>query len=409
MSPPGRPTGEYRSAQREGTPVSEPRASGPESAAQEASGAETAPLRAPAPAPDTARRPPLARIEVLERDGRLREALSVQAWPVSLGRAIDNDLVLDDPHVAAHHAVIEAGAEGEPRLRVLPGRNGMRSGRRVLPAGGEPVALEELAQARPARAAAVTGVPSPSTLTAGTVELSAGGVRLRVRRATDLLEPEREWAPARQAHAGTLVLALLLWLWALAEHAIGLDPGSKASDWLPPLVGAPVALAGWCLLWALASKIFQHRFEFWPHLAVAVRGLLAAEVATFVLLWLSGLSGWPGFARVVTGATAAIGVVTLWAHARLVLPQQRRPLAWASTAAYLAGAAILLALNQQRQERWFAELYSAMLPPPVLMWQTPTPAEAFVQRAERLRPALEKSSLEAAAEQKEKGDDGEEE
>jgi len=366
---------------------------------------------------EAGRPPPLARIEVLERDGRLREALSVRAWPVTLGRAIDNDLVLDDPHIAAYHAVIEAGPEGEPRLRVLPGRNGMRSGRRVLPAGGAPVALDELAApARPASTAAApreasptAATASPSTLAAGTVELSAGGVRLRVRRATDPLEPEREWAPARQAHAGTLVLAVLLWLWVLAEHAIGLDPGNKASDWLPPLVGAPVALAGWCLVWALASKIFQHRFEFWPHLAVAVRGLLAVEVATFVLLWLSGLSGWPGFARVVTGATAAIGVVTLWAHARLVLPQQRRPLAWASAAAYLAGAAILLALNQQRQERWFAELYSAMLPPPVLMWQTPTPAEAFVQRAERLRPALEKSSLEAAAEQKEKGDDGEEE
>jgi hypothetical protein len=50
-----------------------------------------------------------------------------------------------------------------------------------------------------------------------------------------------------------------------------------------------------------------------------------------------------------------------------------------------------------------------MLPPPSLMWQTPTPRETFVKRAERLRPALERSSTEAAAEQKEKGDDADEE
>lgn len=346
-------------------------------------------------APEAAERTgPLARIEVLDRDGRVRHALQVAAWPVNIGRAIDNDLVLDDPHVAPHHAVIEAGAGGSPQLRVLSGRNGMRWGRRHLLPGGEPVPIGG------------RGTPPAGS---AAIELTAGLTRLRLRRPADALEPERDVATAGNDHVGTLVLALLLWMWILAEHAIGLDPGSKASDWLPPLVGAPLALGGWCLMWALASKIFQHRFEFWPHVAVAVRGLLAVEVANFALIWLSGLSGWPGFGRLVTGGTAAIGVVTLWAHARLVLPQQRRALAYAATAAYVAGAAILLALNQQRQERWFAELYAHMLPPPSLLWQTPTPREAFVKRAERLRPVLDKSSAEAAAEQKEKGDEADDE
>ena len=69
---------------------------------------------------------------------------------------------------------------------------------------------------------------------------------------------------------------------------------------------------------------------------------------------------------------------------------------------------VLLAQNQQRNERWFAQLYSHALPPPSLMWRTPAPRETFVKRAERLRPALEKSTAEAAAEQQEKGDDEEE-
>lgn len=365
------------------------------------------PLAAEPPPTDAAPRGPLARIEVLDRDGRVRQALVVTAWPVSIGRGIDNDVVLDDPHVAPHHAVLEADPDGRLRLRVLPGRNGMLWGRRRLPAGGEPVSL---AEPLPATAPAVSRRAAASTpASKGAIELTAGVTRLRLRRAGDALEPEREIPAAGTHQAGTLVLALLLWLWLLAEHWIGLDPGSKASDWLPPLVGAPLAGAGWCLMWALASKIFQHRFDFWPHVAVAVRGLLAVEVTNFVLLWLSGLSGWPIFAQLVTGATAAVGVATLWAHARLVLPQQRRALAWAATAAYVAGAAILLALNQQRHERWFSELYAHVLPPPALMWQTPSTRSAFVKRAERLRPALEKSSAEAAAEHKEVGDDGEDE
>lgn len=362
---------------------------------------------------------PLARIEVLDRDGRVRHAVPVGAWPVAIGRAIDNDVVLDDPHVAAHHALIEAGPDGTPQLRVLPGRNGMRFGRRMLSAGAEPVPLDALAApagtgadiAAPAMPAPAWGLPWLATLTgassgAGGIELLAGQTRLRLRRAEDALEPERDLAAVRSAHAGTLLVAAVLWLWLLAEQWIVLDPGSKVSDWLPPLVGAPLVLVGWCLVWGLASKIFQHRFEFWPHLAVAVRGLLAVEVAGFVLLWGSGLSGWPGFARVIMGVTTAIAVATLWAQARLVLPQQQRPLAWAAVAAFVGGTAILLGLNQQRFERWFADPYSYMLPPPALAtWRSPTPREVFVKHAERLRPGLEKVTAEAEAERKRDGDD----
>ena len=44
----------------------------------------------------------------------------MRQWPISLGRAIDNDLVVDDPHLAPHHAVFELGPAGGAQLRVLP-------------------------------------------------------------------------------------------------------------------------------------------------------------------------------------------------------------------------------------------------------------------------------------------------
>lgn len=358
----------------------------------------------------------LARIEVLDRDGRVRHALPVAAWPVTIGRAIGNDLVLEDPHVAAHHAVIEEAADGTTQLRVLPGRNGMRCGRRALAAGGEPVPLDTLAAAASNGAvAAATARPpwlatfSGAAAATGGIELVAGQTRLRLRRAGDAIAPERALAAEVTGHTATLLFALALWLWLLAEQWITLDPGSKVSDWLPPLLGAPLVLTGWCLVWGLASKIFQHRFEFWPHLAVAVRGLLAIEVVSFVLQWASGISGWPVFARLVLAATAAIGVATLWMQARLVLPQQRRALAAAALAAYAGGAAILLGLNQQRYERWFADLYASMLPPPALVWSKPLTREAFIRGAEQLRPGLEKVTAEAAEERRKSGDDADDE
>ncbi len=76
--------------------------------------------------------------------------------------------------------------------------------------------------------------------------------------------------------------------------------------WLGALPGAPhwpgleAATFEWSLL--------KCHIEFWPHLAVVVPGLLGIEVATFLLRWASAPSGWPGFARGVTGVNAAIAL-----------------------------------------------------------------------------------------------------
>ena len=107
----------------------------------------------------------LALIEILERDGRVRQQASVSAWPLAIGRALDNDLVLDDPHVAAHHAVLETDADGRLWLAVGETSNGVRLGRRTLRTGER---LE---------------------LPAGAAPLQLGHTRLRLRRAGEALAP----------------------------------------------------------------------------------------------------------------------------------------------------------------------------------------------------------------------------
>ena len=80
----------------------------------------------------------LALIETLDRDGQPRQVLRVSQWPVRIGRAIDCDLVLDDPHVAAHHATLalrEDGVHVEPAASV----NGVRLGRAAIAPGSTPL------------------------------------------------------------------------------------------------------------------------------------------------------------------------------------------------------------------------------------------------------------------------------
>jgi hypothetical protein len=323
---------------------------------------------------------PLALLEVLERDGRVRRALAVQRWPVSIGRAIDNDLVLDDPHVAARHASLAEGEAGAA-LQVHESVNGAQLGKR--------------------RVAAHESAALPAD---GGFQL--GNTRLRLRRPGDVLAAERPLARAARPWV-TLVLALALWLWTLAEHAIVQDPGSKAGDWMVPLFGVPAAITAWCLLWAMASKLFQHRFDFWPHLAVAAFWLLMLELAEFVLPWLAAVSGVVLLSRLASLVGAACLVMLLLGHGRIVLPQQRRALAWLAGSGFVVGAAILMALNQQRIDRVFSELYVSQLPPPGLLWARPATQAEFVRGAAALRAPLEAAVKQAEAESRSasEGDD----
>src|SRR5438128_261469 len=110
----------------------------------------------------------LAVLELLDRDGHVRQFVPVRQWPVTIGRAIDCDVVLDDPHAAPHHASVTE-VDGSLRLVVDETRNGVLVGRRRY------------------------GAQQTAELEAGDV-LEIGSTRLSVRRAADPLAPERSMA-----------------------------------------------------------------------------------------------------------------------------------------------------------------------------------------------------------------------
>src|SRR5258706_3180381 len=82
----------------------------------------------------------LALLEMLHRDGHVRPYLPVTGWPVSAGRALDNDLVIADAHVAPHHFRVDADEAGVFVQVGEETRNGLRADGRRL-AAGERVAV----------------------------------------------------------------------------------------------------------------------------------------------------------------------------------------------------------------------------------------------------------------------------
>lgn len=67
----------------------------------------------------------LAWIEILNRHGEVSRRHPVLTWPIRLGRAYSNDIVLDDPYVAAHHLEINQAEKGCYQLTGLGSLNGM--------------------------------------------------------------------------------------------------------------------------------------------------------------------------------------------------------------------------------------------------------------------------------------------
>lgn len=297
----------------------------------------------------------LALIELLDRDGRCQRAVDVQHWPFSIGRALDNDLVLDDPFVAPRHASLAPDEQGGLRLRVGDSVNGVGWQRRRLQRGEE------------------TLLPAEGAL------LQLGGCRLRLRLPGEALAAERPLPVILPGFDRRLALvAAAVMAVALLTHGLALDPGVDATAWLPPLVGVPLALAGWCGLWALLSKLFQHRFDFAGHLRVALPWLLAIELVEALVPPLAASLGWPLLWRLVPPAQALLLLLLVRAHLDHLLPQHRRAVGLALASVALAGGSVSLALNQRVSDSFSRAAYMSTLPLPALDFAPTSTTEALL-------------------------------
>ena len=323
----------------------------------------------------------LGLLEVLDRDGQPRQSFAVQQWPLRIGRALDNDVVLSDPHVAAQHLTIDSAAQGltlapaDTRNGVLLDGKRLRSGDNALVATG-----------------------------ADPLDITIGRTQLRLRLPAHAVAAELPLAPTSSLtrRALPIVLAALLliggtlfdtWLDADPE---GL-PRAIGNALLTGLVGAAV----WCTAWALMSKTFTRQAHFGWHLRVFVVASLALLVVSALPALLAFAFSWPWLSDYDFIGTIVVVAAALYFHLLAVEPAKHRVLKWVAATCAVVGVLLTLWFNVQRRDQLGDELYMNHLFPPALRVAKPIASDAFVDDLASLKATLDKKAKEPA-----RGDEG---
>ncbi|MFI4931083.1 MAG: FHA domain-containing protein [Burkholderiales bacterium] len=323
--------------------------------------------------------PRLAQAEVVDAVGHGVRLIDVHAWPLTIGRALDNHIVLPDPHVAAHHATIVPDADGQLRLSVGDSRNGVR-----IEHGRSPLPLRAHEQA-----------PLPAG-----ARVHLGHSQLLLRLPQDPLPEELPLLLGLPAGPRWLMpaLAMVAVVWLLATRWIGSDADTKWNEYLAPVLAAGALLFLWCLVWGLASKLFTGRFTLRPHLRLALVFGLAMQGLDLLLMVLAFSLDWPLLSHLRPAAIYGVGAVWLTQHLRQVLPKHTRAAAGWVAACTVLGFAVAMVSTWRRYDRVLEELYAPNLMPPAWRLARGAPVQEMVNDLRALEQPLRARAAKAKAE-----------
>jgi hypothetical protein len=302
-------------------------------------------------------------IEVLSRHGDVATRARIDSPEARIGRAFDNDVVVDDPHVAPHHLRVFRGEDGGLVAEDLGTLNGLYA---------------EHGARREARLA-LAGAPG----------VRIGRTQLRVHDAAQPVAPEKLLTPPRAhaAWAGALVGTLFLMLFALQWLNLTGEP--SASELLLPLLGLATLLVLWTGLWAVLSRVFFGQARFALQLRIATTACVAlvlwdqfAASASFALAW-RDLAEYTGFGAWAVLAGACYG------HLHALGPRHMRAAMGLVVVLIVAGA-LLQYIGKSETRKLVGQRASlGDLRPPAFRMVPLASADDFFKRAEDTRAKVD--------------------
>src|SRR5690349_15675396 len=187
-------------------------------------------------------------VEILSRNQEIAARFRLPAAEARIGRGYGNDVILDDPYVAAEHLRLFRDEAGQLVVEDLGSANGVYL-------NGSPQRLTRI-------------------IVDGTQPIRIGQTFLRIRETNFAVEPERVGGHERKRLP--IILAAILGGLLLGVDEIKIWLGQTAevqpTTYLGPLVAMCVTVLGWAGIWALLSRIFSGSSRFLRNLLITLAG-----------------------------------------------------------------------------------------------------------------------------------------
>ncbi|MBL8522388.1 MAG: FHA domain-containing protein [Betaproteobacteria bacterium] len=300
-------------------------------------------------------------IEVLHRDGAALQRILIadpadnEPRTVRIGRALDNDLIVDDAHCAAHHAEIVISGDAAT-LSAVATVNG------IIAPNGKAVRALALDNDKP---------------------FKLGHTSIRVRCDRWPLAPE---LPLQTRPVWPLALLLLGLVFAHESWDIWLkDVGSQRPEYLYTLAGVSAGLGAWSSVYTLFGRLVSGTQRFFHHLAIACTGFLSGIVLLYLLDVLAFASSWLWPIQIHQPVVVVVGAATVRAHLRLADPRHWPGLRYA--VALVAALAIVVPIAQQwmSHSRWSPIESTGILKHPALRLAPPVSIDDIAKRQLELK------------------------
>jgi FHA domain len=324
-------------------------------------------------------------VEILDRRGGVRHRVRLVAFPASLGRGYQNDVILDDRYIDSAHARVEWDGGGALVLIDQQSLNG----------------LVDLATGT-----RVTRLPVRS----GT-EVRLGRTTVRFVDPTDPVDP----AVAEAAQRGRQLVGVS----ALRDVAIAAGTGLllglnnylqatgrvRMSGVVGEVLTALLVVAAWAGAWALVNRITQQRFRFLEHFVIACVVIAAYTFTNSLAGYLRFL--FPGSVQWETGASLIgifIAIAGLAAHLARVslMPWERRWL-WSAGVIGILGIVTVLSEHGDKPEFGASTEATPLKPLSTPLIPSETPAQ-FLKQVDELRQGIDELSERMAARDETRGE-----
>ena len=319
----------------------------------------------------------LGYIEVLDGKGGVSERIAVDEFPVTVGRAYGNQVILSDPLVCPLHLKIGQDEQGRLVANDLDSINGFYAA-----SGKERVAQLELKSGSQFRIGHTTlryvsvDHPLAPTLVDGAVKV----------------------LPLASPYAAVISGVALVLLLCLDAYLSSVERVTAAKiigeTWIT------VSMLGtWAGMWALASRIVVSRFNFARHVTIACLALLAISALGVVAEWSEFF--WPWIPMLWIAGVFGYGLVLaglVFGHLGSASFLRRRSRLWTAAAISLVvvGTSAISDFAARSKFSTIME-YTGVVKAIDAAWVPATSVEAFVSSSEKLKKELDALTKKAKA------------